>query len=215
MTVPDQRWLTLSEAAAYLGVHPSTLRRWADKGNIPTTLTAGGHRRFLERELRSYLEQHGQHPAPARDNTGHAWADFALIETRQRLVKQHQEPQWLAAFDSQHRTEKRELGRRLMTLIMQHISAPDDDQQLLIEAKSIAARYAHNCVEAGLTSAEGLQATTFFRDTMTEVALEMPHVANLDNSAQLRLLRKLNQVFNVVQVSFVEFYDSYSGDSDT
>ncbi len=141
--------------------------------------------------------------------SGRTWADFALVETRQRLVRQPPPP-WLMAFDAQRRDEKRELGRRLMSLIMQHISAPDDDQQLLIEAQSIAARYAYNCLEAGLTAAEGLEATAFFRDAMTEVALQMPHVADLEGEAQIRLLRKLNQVFNVVQVGFVEYYDRMS-----
>jgi hypothetical protein len=95
-----------------------------------------------------------------------------------------------------------------MALLMQHISAPDNNLELLIEAKSIAARYAQNCHSAGLTAAEGLQATTFFRDAMTEVALQMPQVAAFDNEAQLRLLRKLNEIFNVVQVGLVEYYDT-------
>ncbi len=45
---------------------------------------------------------------------------------------------------------------------------------------------------------------------MTEVALQMPQIAALEGDAQMRLLRKLNQVFNVVQVSFVEYYDNIS-----
>ena len=204
-----QEWLTLSQAAELLGVHPTTLRRWADNGAVPVKLTPGGHRRFLRADLLAHMQREGA-PAPIHDSAGRAWGDFALIETRQRLVKKP-EPSWLAAFDPQHRDEKRELGRRLMGLVMQHISAADDDSQLLIEAKSIAARYAHNCVQAGLSAAEGLEATVFFRDTMTEVALQMPHLAELGGDAQLRLLRKLNQVFNVVQISFIEYYDEFSG----
>ncbi len=208
MTLKKDEWLTLSEAARVIGVHPTTLRRWADQGDIPVRVTPGGHRRFLRSELLAHLER-GQQTASAQEHAGQAWVNFALVETRQRLV-QHPAPAWIAAFDPQRRDEKRELGRRLMSLIMQHISAPDNDRQLLIEAKSIAARYAHNCIEAGLSAAEGLEATAFFRDAMTEVALQMPHVAELGNDAQMRLLRKLNQVFNVVQVSFVEYYDSMS-----
>jgi len=199
-------WLTLSQAAKVLGVHPTTLRRWADQGTVPVQVTPGGHRRFLKAALMSRLHLEEQTQTPSDSITGRAWADLALIETRQRLISRP-EPAWLAAFDPQHRDEKRELGRRLMSLLMQHLAAPDDDSQLLIEARSVAARYAYNCVEANLSAAEGLEATTFFRDTMTEVALRMPHVAELAPDAQLRLLRKLNQVFNTVQVSFVEYYE--------
>jgi excisionase family DNA binding protein len=204
----SQEWLTLSEAAQALGVHPTTLRRWADQGDIPVRVTPGGHRRFFHADVVAHLER--KHGTVLVDtNTGRAWADFALVETRQRII-QKPEPAWMAAFDAQRRDEKRELGRRLMSLIMQHISTPDDDQHLLIEAKSVAARYAYNCVEAGLSAAEGLEATAFFRDTMTEVALQMPHVAALEGDEQMRLLRKLNQVFNVVQVNFVDYYDDIS-----
>ena len=200
-------WLTLSQAAKVLGVHPTTLRRWADRGTVPVQVTPGGHRRFLKAALMSRLQLEEGAIVPHDSSVnGRAWADFALIETRQRLVSRP-EPAWLAAFDPQRRDEKRELGRRLMSLLIQHLAAPDDDGQLLIEARSIAARYAYNCVEANLSAAEGLEATTFFRDTMTETALRMPHVAELAPDAQLRLLRKLNQVFNAVQVSFVEYYE--------
>jgi MerR family transcriptional regulator, light-induced transcriptional regulator len=45
--------LTTSEAAALLGVHPSTVKRWSDRGGLSATKTPGGHRRI---HLRSALE---------------------------------------------------------------------------------------------------------------------------------------------------------------
>ena len=149
-----------------------------------------------------------QQPALVPDRTGQVWGDYALVETRERL-ELGPEPHWLAAFSPQEREEERELGRRLMALMMQHLSAPDDDQALLIEAKSIAVRYAQTCMQVGLTASEGLEATTFFRDALTEVALQMPQVASLDSGARLRLLRKINQVFNVVQLGVVEYFDHH------
>lgn len=207
MTRPDTKWLALSEAARLLGVHPSTLRRWADRGSVPVSVTPGGHRRFAEADVAAFVSrQQSVHASPA--NTGQIWGDYALVETRQRLFAQP-EPAWLAAFDADDRSEKRELGRRLMGLIMQHISAPADDETLLLEARSIAVRYAQNCLSVGLTAADGLKAIAFFRDTLTEVALQMPQVAPLDGGAQLRLLRKVNQVFNMVQVALVEHYEQH------
>src|SRR5512135_2043421 len=45
------RWLDLSEAAQYLGVHFTTLRRWADAGDVPCIRTPGGRRRFAQSDL--------------------------------------------------------------------------------------------------------------------------------------------------------------------
>lgn len=206
MPTSKPEWLSLAGAAELLGVHPTTVRRWADSGKLPVHVTPGGHRRFLRQELVSATGI--DRPIPTF-TTERVWSDYALVETRERLINRP-EPTWLAAFSPDHREEKRELGRRLMSIIMQHISAPDEAQSLLVEARSIAVRYAQNSEQAGLTAAEGLEATAFFRDAMTEVALQMPQVAQLKPDAQLRLLRKVNQVFNVFQVTLVEYYDRRS-----
>ncbi len=55
---PD--WLTLGQAAKYLGVAQSTIRKWSDLGRVPTFYTPGGHRRYRRRDLDSFLERSGQ-----------------------------------------------------------------------------------------------------------------------------------------------------------
>ena len=60
-------WLTLGQAAKYLGVAQSTIRKWSDLGRVPAFYTPGGHRRFRRRDLDAFLEHSG--PAP-REPTG-------------------------------------------------------------------------------------------------------------------------------------------------
>ncbi len=50
-------WLSLSDAARLLGVHPSTVRLWSDKGVLPTHRTSGGHRRYTHQMLNACLSQ--------------------------------------------------------------------------------------------------------------------------------------------------------------
>jgi excisionase family DNA binding protein len=50
---PD--WLTLGQAATYLGVAQSTIRKWSDTGRLPAFYTPGGHRRFRRRDLDTFL----------------------------------------------------------------------------------------------------------------------------------------------------------------
>jgi len=54
---PD--WLTLGQAAKYLGVAQSTIRKWSDQGRVPTFYTPGGHRRYRRRDLDAFLERSG------------------------------------------------------------------------------------------------------------------------------------------------------------
>ena len=47
----DGRMLTISEAAAELGVTPRTLQRWEEAGLIRSERTLGGHRRYPIQEI--------------------------------------------------------------------------------------------------------------------------------------------------------------------
>lgn len=54
---PD--WLTLGQAAKYLGVAQSTIRKWSDQGLLPAFYTPGGHRRFRRSDLDGFLSRSG------------------------------------------------------------------------------------------------------------------------------------------------------------
>ena len=54
---PD--WLTLGQAAKFLGVAQSTMRKWSDQGRVPAFYTPGGHRRYRRRDLDAFLERSG------------------------------------------------------------------------------------------------------------------------------------------------------------
>jgi excisionase family DNA binding protein len=52
---PVADWLTLGQAARYLGVAQSTIRKWSDSGRLPAFYTPGGHRRFRRGDLDQFL----------------------------------------------------------------------------------------------------------------------------------------------------------------
>jgi excisionase family DNA binding protein len=50
-----KEWLTLGQAAAFLGAAQSTVRKWADSGRLPAFYTPGGRRRFRREDLDTFL----------------------------------------------------------------------------------------------------------------------------------------------------------------
>jgi excisionase family DNA binding protein len=48
-------WLTLGQAARYLGVAQSTIRKWSDQGRLSAFYTPGGHRRYRLRDLEAFV----------------------------------------------------------------------------------------------------------------------------------------------------------------
>src|SRR2546423_1238985 len=61
---PD--WLTLGQAAKYLGVPQRTTRRWPAPARAPAFYPPGGHRRYRRGDLDAFLERSG----PGRGRTG-------------------------------------------------------------------------------------------------------------------------------------------------
>jgi two-component system OmpR family response regulator len=55
----DGEWLTLGQAARFLGVAQSTIRKWSDGGQVPTFYTPGGHRRYRRADLQAFLDRSG------------------------------------------------------------------------------------------------------------------------------------------------------------
>lgn len=50
-------WLTLGQAAAYLGVAQTTIRKWSDAGHVPMVRTPGGHRRYRRDALDAFVRR--------------------------------------------------------------------------------------------------------------------------------------------------------------
>jgi len=62
----DSEWLTLGQAARFLGVAQSTIRKWSDQGRVPAFYTPGGHRRYRRSDLEAFLERSGPGGRPKR-----------------------------------------------------------------------------------------------------------------------------------------------------
>jgi excisionase family DNA binding protein len=55
----EPEWFTLGQAARYLGVAQSTIRKWSDDGRVRAFYTPGGHRRYRRADLDAFLERSG------------------------------------------------------------------------------------------------------------------------------------------------------------
>ena len=207
--IETEEWLSLGQAAARLNVHGSTLRRWADNGEIPVMLTPGGHRRFAASEIASFARQ--RHGLRHAGNIEKVWADEALSQARHELDV-HRDEQWLAHFDEQARARHRTLGRQLMGLTLRYLSAEEEEALLLQQAHQIGEEYAHIALEKSLPLTEALSASIFFRDTLVETTLHLPENRHVPAETSLRLVRRINTLLNTVHLASAEVYDAPDSD---
>ncbi|MDH3943480.1 MAG: helix-turn-helix domain-containing protein [Anaerolineae bacterium] len=162
----NTKWLSLSEAAEVLGVHPSTVRNWADQGKLPVHRTQGGHRRFLQSEL----ELWNQSQRANRPDEATVVVQNALGYTRLQISEGTlAEEDWYGRLDDEARSAYRLRGRELMRGLMKFMSA--DDESAEAEAKHQGYQHASLSRRYGLTVSEAVQAYLFFRSILLESML--------------------------------------------
>ena len=155
------RWLTLGQACKLLNVDESTLRRWADAGQVRTFRTPGGHRRFAETDVRAIVNGRGKRQAYG--DVG----DIATKRIRRQLNSGHPQD-WIANVDEAQRQKLRVLGRGLMALVADYVSKRRRKTSLLEEARATGAEYGAELAGAGMSLSQAMQAFTFFRRSLEQ-----------------------------------------------
>ncbi|NTW00556.1 MAG: helix-turn-helix domain-containing protein [Oscillochloris sp.] len=198
----DTSYLSLSAASKLLGVHSTTLRRWADAGAVPVYLTPGGHRRFA----RADIEALASRQPLAGQAVGSVWASKALAVTRSELSHGQSRLDWVSHMPEDDRAAWRRIGQQLMGVVLRYINNPHEDENLLTEARMIGADYALHAKKYGVTLTAALEAALFFRDSLVDAAMNMPDDAQLQPEASARLLRRISRVANEVHLVVAASY---------
>ena len=182
-------WLSLSQAARLLGVHPTTLRHWADRGRIPFFRTAGGHRRFRYDDIVALLHNgmenretaHFLNAGQASDDgeiiTSHGHAITATNQIMQQALGHARGKmetnslhlsRWYYAFDEAGRERKRREGRQLFTLSIQYVLKANNREEIVQRGRQLGQVYGQESVRYGVSLVETVRAFNFFRRSLLD-----------------------------------------------
>jgi excisionase family DNA binding protein len=204
----ESRWLSLGEASQLLGVHFTTLRRWADAGAVPCIRTPGGHRRFRRADLEHWMEgTHSTALVPAQD----ALVQSAVGYARQEMAEQgiHGEP-WHAAFSgSEDRREMAEMGRSLFGLAFRFITRTQRRERVLKEGQRIGQYYGQQCAERGVPLVETARAFIFFRRSLVQAVGPGQAGMGQFDAEDARIQRNLNHYLDEVLCACLESYEQH------
>ena len=146
------QWLALKEASEFLGVHFTTLRTWADKGEIPVFRTPGGHRRFSIDDLRRFLAERASH-APAPETAG--LVDVAVVRTRLELERAFTQVQrWNYPLEGAAEQARRQRGRQLFSLAVAYVMKPSQQDWIADQGRELGREYGREAAEGGIGLAE-------------------------------------------------------------
>lgn len=202
-TIPQQ-WLTLKEASEFLGIHFTTLRHWADGGNIRVFRTPGGHRRFSAADLRRFLEERVIN-SPTSDET-------ALIETAVDLARYeikntpHDQLRWHYKLNEAANHDRQKRGRQLFALAISFVLKPTQRTQILEDGRKLGWEYGQEASTSGVSLVAAGRAVRFFRSQLIEAMRHEENSNHLD-ADDVRVQRLLDQFLDEVLFAVLERYE--------
>ena len=198
-------WLTLTEVSELLGIHPSTVRNWADQGVLPVHRTQGGHRRFMRNEINLWMQAQRVNKPEESEGLIQNALSFARIQISEAHLEQQR---WYQKIDQAGRASYRRSGRTLVQGLIR--SQVLDENAAEAEARVVGVDYASNGRRFGLTTLEAVQAFLFFRNVLQEAAYHAYESAAVQSPyAWGDMFRDINRYTDRILVTIIETYEAY------
>jgi excisionase family DNA binding protein len=200
-------WMTLKDASEFLGVHFTTLRKWADEGEIRVFRTPGGHRRFSVADLRRFLEERvGETPVPDTDSL----LDEAVDRVRAELQRMpHEHGGWIASADESARDLSRQRGRELFGLAISYVLKPGQRERLMDEGRRLGGAYGRDAASNQIALTETGRAVQFFRSQLSQ-ALRSNESSGLD-ADDVRVQQIVDHFLDEVLYAVLNGYEQEMG----
>ena len=197
-------WLSLSAAADLLGVHPSTVRLWSDKGLLPVYRTKGGHRRYKRSEVMLWSQtSHKLRPLEPKEMVQSAVRNVRMQVSEGRLEAES----WYQKLDEDARTQYRQSARSLFQGLMNYLAS--NQEEAATEAYAIGYEYASRARRNSLSYVEATRAFLFFRNVLIESLMKVYRDANVPpGQAWEEMLQKIHGFTDEILVSLLRTFQS-------
>jgi len=198
-------WLSLSEIAKKLGVHPSTVRNWANQGKIPHHRTQGGHRRFKRSDVDIWLQSK---QASTPDEMGQFLQD-AIKRMRVQISESHLEAEsWYQKLDQEARIKYRQSGRNLVQGLITYLATDGDEADA--EARSLGYEYATRGRRYELKISDATKAFLFFHNSLLDALLAIYETSVVRSPLALSgMFRKINAFTDRILLTIMETYEAF------
>ncbi|HZS75070.1 MAG TPA: helix-turn-helix domain-containing protein [Ktedonobacteraceae bacterium] len=170
----EDEWLSLKEAAEMLGMHPATVRLWADRNELPSRRTNGGHRRFRRADIEARLRQDEERkPRPAAQLLVQSVLGrirFAFTDGTLDTFP------WYTHFNEEAREGYRRLGRRVLELLLHALTDHTSAEELRAGAVQLGKEYGSITRASSVPVADAVRAFLYFRSLIDESLLQLAEV---------------------------------------
>ena len=203
-------WLSLSAAAELLGVHPSTVRLWSDKGLLPVHRTQGGHRRYKRSEVMLWAQTAREvRTVQPEDMMQSAVRNVRLQVTEGKLEAET----WYQKLDDDARMQYRQSSRSLFQGLMNYLASTNEDAAT--EAFAVGYEYASRARRYNLSYVDATRAFMFFRNVLIESVMKVYSEANIPSGkAWEEMLGKMHTFTDQILISLLDTYRALETNSN-
>ena len=203
----EGRWLSIDAACKILGVDQSTLRRWSDSGKIPVFRTPGGHRRYSEDDLRSFMQGEQR---PRRRMSRQLLTTMSLSGYERDYMHEASTHSWYHAYDSGTLAELRPLGRQMVDLTIRYISGRGARDEIIERSQAIGRQYGYYSSRVGLSTSDAMEAFLFFRRPVIHAVIRYIEEENISTRRAARILSELTDFMDQVLVATITAHQEHS-----
>lgn len=198
-----EKWLSLSGAAKVLGVHPSTVRLWSDKGILPVHKTQGGHRRYKHGEISLWAESNQKpHEIEPERMMQEVTKNVRMQISEGRL----QAEAWYQKLDEAARVQYRMSARSLFHGLMTYVATNGADAES--EAYAIGYEYASRAHRYSLSYVDAVRAFLFFRNTLINSVIKVYQEANVPSGQTAETFGKMYTFTDDILVSLLQTFQT-------
>ena len=203
-------WLSLSATAKILGVHPSTVRLWSDKGLLPVHRTKGGHRRYKRSEVLLWA----QTAREVRTVQPEDMMQSAIRNVRMQVTEGKLEAEsWYQKLDEEARAQYRQSSRSLFQGLMNYLASTNEDAAS--EAFAIGYEYASRARRYNLSYVDAARAFMFFRNVLIESVMKVYSEANIPSGkAWEEMLHKMHTFTDQILISLLDTFQALETNSN-
>ncbi|MBO0781714.1 MAG: helix-turn-helix domain-containing protein [Ktedonobacteraceae bacterium] len=199
-----EEWLSLREAAELLGMHPATLRLWADRNELPSRRTSGGHRRFRRSDIEARLRQETIHRP---DPTAQLLIQSVMGRVRLAFTDGTLENfPWHTHFDEAAYEAFRHLGRRVLELLLRALNNQADKDELRRDAIRLGTEYGTITRQSHVPVADAVRAFLYFRTLLDEGVVQLAEVRGMRDQdiPWIEILHQIQAITNEILPSLIE-----------
>lgn len=200
-----QNLLSIGQACKLLGVSETTLRNWTDEGKIKAFVTPGGHRRYVESELKDFIAAQSR-VFTHKDMVAQMGSEplQKIQQARERLAETH----WYGGLSDESKSRLRGLGGAVYGLAVEYLTNKKDREETMRSAREVGREFGEYLADINISLTDAIEAFILHRSPLIQVASDIVKRREVLRGQDANAVSLVTQITDEFLLSMVEAHQN-------